>query len=258
MSLLRARRRIRTSPTATRTVSRRVVVGTVAGLLAAGGTGYALNAVVARTIPTTTRSANATASAVTDDSATALTALATLEVKGRAPKTGYDRDRFGQAWADVDRNGCDTRNDILRRDLAATTLDPRTRGCVVLTGTLHDPYTGRDISFVRGPATSADVQVDHVVALGDAWQKGAQQLTGDQRLAFANDPLNLLAVDGPTNVRKGAGDAATWLPPATTFRCAYAARQVAVKARYHLWVTPAEHDALARVLGTCPAQLLPT
>ncbi|MFB8228563.1 DUF1524 domain-containing protein [Cellulosimicrobium sp. NPDC055967] len=188
---------------------------------------------------------------------TALAALGTLEVKGRAPKTGYDRDVFGPAWADVDRNGCDTRNDILARDLAGETFKPGTHDCVVLTGALDDPYTATTIAFQRGNATSSAVQIDHVVALSDAWQKGAQQLDPDTRRAFANDPLNLLAVDGPTNQAKGDGDAATWLPPNKAFRCEYVARQVAVKAAYKLWVTQAEHDAIARLLTSCPDRLLP-
>lgn len=197
------------------------------------------------------------AAITTADQSTALAALGTLEVKGRAPRTGYDRDAFGPAWADVDRNGCDTRNDILARDLDGETFKPGTRGCVVLTGTLDDPYTATTIAFQRGNATSSAVQIDHVVALSDGWQKGAQQLDANTRQAFANDPLNLLAVDGPTNQAKGDGDAATWLPPNKAFRCEYVARQVAVKATYKLWVTQAEHDAIARVLINCPDQLQP-
>ena len=189
---------------------------------------------------------------------TALAALASLAVKGRAPKTGYDRALFGQAWADVDRNGCDTRNDVLRRDLATYVLKPGTHGCLVLSGTLHDPYTAATIAFLRGRSTSTKVQIDHVVALSDAWQKGAQQLSADTRRALANDPLNLLAVDGPTNERKGDGDAATWLPPNKPYRCSFAARQVAVKVKFGLWVTSAERDALARILATCSLQPLPT
>ncbi|WP_456824129.1 HNH endonuclease family protein [Cellulomonas sp. P5_E12] len=181
-----------------------------------------------------------------DDLAAGRAALAQLEVRGRAPTTGYTRERFGQAWADVDRNGCDTRNDVLRRDLVA----PVTEGCVVLSGTLDDPYTGVPIAFARGPS-SADVQIDHVVALSDAWQTGAQSWTPAQRQAFANDPANLLAVDGPANQDKGAGDAATWLPPNRGYRCVYALRQVRVKASYGLWVTAAERDALDRELGRC-------
>jgi hypothetical protein len=183
---------------------------------------------------------------------TALAELASLEVKGRAPKTGYDREeQFGRAWIDVDRNGCDTRNDILTRDLTVTSRD----GCRVLTGTLNDPYTNSSISFVRGERTSSAVQIDHVVPLMDAWQKGAQQLSRDDRINLANDPLNLLAVDGPQNSRKSDGDAATWLPPSRLIWCEYVARQVSVKAHYRLWVTVAERDAMVRVLETCPGQL---
>ncbi|WP_306575858.1 HNH endonuclease family protein [Isoptericola croceus] len=188
---------------------------------------------------------------------TALAALDDLAVKGRAPKTGYDRDEFGPAWADVDRNGCDTRNDILARDLTAVTYESGTRECVVLTGELADPYTGTDIDFRRGRTTSSAVQIDHVVALSDAWQKGAQALDDEARRELANDPLNLLAVDGPTNGAKGDGDTATWLPPDNGYRCEYVARQVAVKLRYELWVTAPEGDAMERVLSTCPDEPLP-
>lgn len=181
----------------------------------------------------------------------ALDVLAGIPVKGRAPKTGYSRDQFGQAWADVDRNGCDTRNDVLRRDLTGLALKPGTRDCVVLSGILNDPYTATLINFLRGTSSSPDVQIDHVVALSDAWQKGAQQLTEAQRLSFANDPLNLLAVDGPANQQKSDGDAATWLPPNKSYRCEYVARQISVKSSYGLWVTRAEHDAMERVLADC-------
>jgi hypothetical protein len=192
------------------------------------------------------------------DAGTALAAVAALTVKGRAASTGYDRDLFGPAWADVDRNGCDTRNDVLQRDLVDIELRSGTQGCVVETGTFHDPYTGTTIGFERGWDTSILVQVDHVVALADAWQKGAQQWSPATRQVFANDPLNLLASDGDANQAKGAGDTATWLPPNKAFRCEYVARQVAVKTLYELSVTTAEQDAMERVLDTCPDEPLPT
>ena len=187
----------------------------------------------------------------------ALEQLETLPVKGRAPKTGYDRDQFGPSWADVDRNGCDTRNDILARDLTAVVYKDGTKECVVASGTFADPYTGKTISFVRGNETSTAVQIDHIVALSDAWQKGAQQLTAEERRRLANDPLNLMAADGPANGAKSDSDAATWLPANKAFRCEYVARQVAVKVRYELWVTQAEHDAIAGVLDSCPDQPVP-
>ncbi|WP_427130945.1 HNH endonuclease family protein [Pseudarthrobacter sp. S9] len=186
-------------------------------------------------------------------SGTAAAVLDTLAVKGRAARDNYDRSAFGQAWLDVDRNGCDTRNDILRRDLADAEFVDGSR-CQVAGGTFQEPYTGRVIAFRRGAESSKAVQIDHVVALGDAWQKGAQQLTAQQRQHLANDPLNLIAVDGPANQDKSASDAATWLPPNKAFRCHYAARQISVKAAYQLWVTPAEKEALKRILGTCPQQ----
>ncbi|NQX12304.1 DUF1524 domain-containing protein [Microbacteriaceae bacterium VKM Ac-2855] len=179
--------------------------------------------------------------------------LDTLPVKGKAPKTGYERtDDFGAAWLDVDRNGCDTRNDILARDL---TNPARSGVCRVVSGTLVSPYTGDEIDFVRGNTTSQEVAIDHVVPLLNAWITGAQQLTLAQRVSLANDPINLLAVDRSSNSQKSAGDAATWLPADKAYRCDYVARQVSVKATYGLWVTEAEKTSISRVLSTCPEQL---
>lgn len=188
---------------------------------------------------------------------TAVDGLARLPVKGRAPKTGYSRARFGQAWADTDRDGCDQRNQVLTRDLTEVRYKQRTHQCVVLSGQLRDPYTDELIHFRRGARTSTLVQIDHVVALSDAWQTGAAQLTDDERERLATDLLELVAVSGSANERKRDGDAATWLPPAHDYRCRYVARQVAVKLRYRLWVTPAEHDAIGRVLSDCPGEPLP-
>jgi hypothetical protein len=187
----------------------------------------------------------------------AIATLETLPVKGRAPKTGYARDQFGQAWADVNRNGCDTRNDMLKRDLTQILYKAGTRNCVVASGTLLDRYSGETINFVRGNVTSMEVQIDHVVALSNAWQTGAFKLTADQRKALANDPMNLFAVKGRLNSQKGDGDAATWLPPLKSFRCAYVAQQIAVKAKYSLWVVPPEKAAMVSILAKCPTQKLP-
>ncbi|WP_337059519.1 HNH endonuclease family protein [Kineococcus sp. G2] len=180
-------------------------------------------------------------------------ALAALEVREEASSAGYQRTRFGESWVDVDGNGCRTRDDVLQRDLVDVRLADD--GCTVLSGTLVDPYSGEEIAFRRGERTSAEVQVDHVVALADAWRTGAQKLSAQERVAFANDPLELLAVDGSLNQSKGDDDAAQWLPPVG--ECEYVARQVAVKSAWGLWVTPAERDAMADVLAGCPGQELP-
>ncbi|MFJ5832229.1 HNH endonuclease family protein [Streptomyces sp. NPDC093089] len=184
---------------------------------------------------------------------TALAAVDALTVKGRAPRTGYEREKFGRSWVDVDGNGCGTRDDVLKRDLTGVRFtDGR---CKVASGTLaDDPYTGADVPYVRG---RSKVDIDHVVALSDAWQKGAQKWDAETRRRFANDPLNLLAVDASANRRKSDGDAATWLPPNRAYRCSYVARQVAVKKKYGVWVTKDERDAMKRVLGGCPQQKLP-
>ncbi|MCD7100712.1 GmrSD restriction endonuclease domain-containing protein [Pseudoclavibacter sp. 13-3] len=273
------RRAYRRSPKAT------VITGSVVGAIAvialiAGIVGVAVNPTSASKqatqmsnaeIASASPSAEATASDSADDSSTdtadtatsgqpgggaevASTARAVLDslpVKGRAPKTGYARDQFGTGWKDPDRNGCDARNDILARDLTDVT---KSGPCKVVSGTLDDVYTGKTIGFVRGNDTSNAVQIDHMVALSNAWQTGAQQISAEQRERLANDPLNLQAVDGPTNQQKSDGDAATWLPPRKGYRCEYVARQVSVKAAYALWVTPPEKEAIGRILDTCPEQ----
>ena len=181
---------------------------------------------------------------------TASAMLDELTVKGRAPKTGYDGDLF--KWrSDTDHNGCDTRNDVLRRDLTNITLKAGTRGCIVLAGTLADPYAGETYDFDR---SANAVDIDHVVARSNAWQTGAFKFDEETLKEFGNDPLNLLAVSSSLNRQKGDGDAATWLPPNKSYRCEYVARQIAVKHKYDLWVVPPEKVAMERVLDKCEDQ----
>jgi hypothetical protein len=187
------------------------------------------------------------------------TILATLPIRPSTGLAGYSRDQFGPAWADVNHNGCDTRNDVLNRDLTGKSWQPNTHNCVVVAGTLADPYSGSMISFAKAQASV--IQIDHVVALGNAWSTGARGWTASRREQFANDPLELLAVSGRLNQAKGDADAAGWLPPNAGFDCTYVARQIDVKAAYGLWVTPPEHQAMATVLARCgeasPAETTP-
>ena len=187
------------------------------------------------------------------DTTDALTALNKLEVKGRAPKTGYTRSQFPH-WSDPDRNGCDARNDTLKRDLTNITFKAGTRDCKVIAGQLLDPFSGKVITF---STTKVVIDIDHVVALSNAWQTGAAYFDKNTRLLIANDPINLLAVDAKLNRQKGDGDAATWLPPNKSFRCEYVARQVAVKSKYKLWVTEPEKVAITNILSSCVDQKLP-
>jgi hypothetical protein len=170
------------------------------------------------------------------------------------PRTGrgYTRAAFGPAWTDNNgaaygHNGCGTRDDILRRDLTGETFRGR---CVVITGTLTDPYTGKTIQFVKAHATA--VQIDHLVALSTAWSEGAGKWSTAKRIRFANDPLNLLAVDGPTNEAKGDSGPAEWKPPSKRSWCLVAVRTVQVDVRYRLPLTRADRDALATMLAACP------
>lgn len=173
--------------------------------------------------------------------------LESLEVKGRAPKTGYSREQFYDGWPLVD--GCPLRQKIIKREFGETAV---LRGCYVQAGEFDEPYTGMHMVFENKIDISSSIQIDHVVALSDAWQKGAQYLPYETRYKIATDPLNLLAVDGEANENKSDGDAATWLPPNKKFRCEYVARQVSVKYKYGLWVTEAEKEAILRILTNCP------
>lgn len=203
-----------------------------------------LLALLLTSIPTQSASAN---------EPTALAVLNQLEVKGRAPKTGYSRAAFTH-WSDLNRDGCDSRNEILKRDLTQIVFKTGTRDCKVISGQLLDPFSGKILIFSGSKST---VDIDHLVSLSNAWQTGAAYFDKKTRESLANDPLNLLAVDAKLNRQKGDADAATWLPPLKSFRCEYVARQVAVKAKYLLWITSAERDTILKVLDNCPGQLIP-
>lgn len=184
---------------------------------------------------------------VSADSKLAIEVLDLLEVKGRAPKTGYKRTEFYNGWPTVD--GCSLRQRIIKREFGDTAvLD----GCNVVAGEFEEPYTGEYKKFTAREEISKGIQIDHVVALSDAWQKGAQYMEKTVRYEIATDPLNLLAVDAAANEKKSDGDAATWLPSNKKFRCQYVARQVSVKYKYKLWVTEAEKNAIHDILTTCP------
>ena len=180
--------------------------------------------------------------------------LKQLEVRGWDRTSDFKRSQFGKAWSDdVDvefgRNGCNTRDDILRRDLQ--NLVVRRGTCYAQSGTLLDPYSGVTIDFVRSPDTSKAIEIDHVVALADAWYKGARSWDPQRRLDFANDPRNLLAVSPKANFDKAFRDAASWLPPNEAFRCDFVARQIEVKAAYGLWLSAKERKAMDAVLARC-------
>ena len=175
--------------------------------------------------------------------------LEELEVKGRAPKTGYEREQFYNGWPSVE--GCSLRQRIIKREFGeSAVLD----GCNVVAGEYDEPYTGEHKVFTERSQISKGIQIDHVVALSDAWQKGAQYMSAGERYEIATDPLNLLAVDASANSKKSDGDAATWLPSNKKFRCQYVARQVSVKYKYKLWVTQAEKEAILKVLENCPKE----
>lgn len=175
-----------------------------------------------------------------------------LQAKGRGPKTGYDRDEFGSAWTDtadgvaLARNGCDTRNDLLARDGQEVRFRSGS-DCVVISMTLNDPYTGETLRFAKEDASA--VQIDHVVPLSYSWQLGAARWSEEKREQLANDPLNLIPVDGPTNSSKGDSGPASWLPPNKAIRCAYAVRFAQVAAKYEMPVTTADKEIMLTQCG---------
>lgn len=193
----------------------------------------------------------------------ALALLSTLPVKGRAPKTGYSREQFGQEWSDAagnfewTRNGCDTRNDVLARDLAPSgnvTFKPGTHRCKVLAGTLlYERYTGA-INY-RFDSTddeyATDLDIEHVVPLAWVWQHGAQLWPEEHRAAFANAPDVLFAGDPSQNRQHVDAGPAAWLPANKAYRCAYVTTWVHVLNRWGLWVNPADQQAMERILLRC-------
>lgn len=187
-------------------------------------------------------------------SGTALAALGELPVKEAESGDTYERSEFSSGWASW--RDCNVRQKILNRDLDNIQLGEN--GCTVVSGTLNDPYSGRTIELTTKSAVSSKVQIDHVVALSDAWQTGAQHLSKEERKALANDDLELIAVSSSANQDKSDGDASEWLPENKAFHCQYIARQIAVKRKYHLWVTTAEKDAMVNVLTSCPNEPLPS
>ncbi|WP_044086856.1 HNH endonuclease family protein [Bifidobacterium bombi] len=183
-------------------------------------------------------------------------ALNTLAIDDHPRSSSYRRDAFSYNKVDFDGDGCTVRDDVLRRDMNDVTYTGGS-SCHVDSGVLHDPYTGKEIDFVRGKQTSAQVQIDHVVALENAWQSGASKWGLAEREEYGNDMYNLLAVDGPANQEKGSASAAYWLPENRGYRCSYVARQIGVKTKYRLSVTTKERDAIIEVLRSCPSQSIP-
>ncbi|WP_245548378.1 HNH endonuclease family protein [Gordonia araii] len=184
----------------------------------------------------------------------ALAKMLKLPVRHRVSMQGYSRAAYGPLWDDnvnveFGHNGCNTRDDILRRDL--TNIVMRPGNCFVSSGTLFDQYTARTMRFLRGPTTSGEVEIDHLVSLANAWTTGARFLDDDTRRNLANDPRNLQAVSRAVNQDKGPMDAAVFLPPNRAYRCVYVNRQIDVKLAYRLWITQKEASAMRSVLMTC-------
>lgn len=175
--------------------------------------------------------------------------LCALKVRKDAGPDGYQRDLFGAGWMDPDGNGCDTRADILARDFQSPRFGNSAKPCRLTGGTFHDPYTGKTMQFETPPGRK--VQIDHVVALGNAWKSGAWAWTKAQREAYANDPSVLLAADGPANQQKSDASADAWMPSNRNFRCAYARQQIDIKYRWNLTVTAPEKAALLSALAKC-------
>lgn len=177
--------------------------------------------------------------------------LSQLKVKAKSYNPTYKRSAFGDPWEDIDKNGCDTRNDILHRDLFQQVTSFEKGPCIIVSGKLLDPYTNKTINFTRGSSTSILVQIDHVVSLSNAWQTGAYKLSETQRTELANDPQNLVTTSGKVNQLKSDKDASSWEPENQSFQCSYAALTIAVKKKYKLWVTKSEKTALSKLLQSC-------
>lgn len=223
------------------------------GAVATNGSGVDGSGSVKSSGPPTETPSRATGGAPTGGGSNAIAVFSKIGTEAQSGPTGYGAARFGD-WLDQDYDGCDTRNDVLIRDLSDVAAT--SGSCAVTNGTLDDPYTGARIQYT-GPGAASTVTVDHVVSLEDAWGSGANQWTDRERLRFANDPLNLLAVSAAAENDKADRSADNWLPANTAYDCAYVARQIAVKAKYHLGMTSFEKGAIVGVLFSCSKQTLP-
>lgn len=183
----------------------------------------------------------------------ALQQLATVRVAPEDTGAHYDRDDW-EHWIDQPRFGrdCDTREMVLIQQGrnskgGPVKRDPNT--CRPLTGNGNTWVSSYDGVTVTDPG---DLDIDHIVALEEVARSGARNWTPAQRRAYANDPTVLIAVTSSTNRSKSSDDVAQWLPERE--RCPYAQRWTGVKARFHLTVDQAEHDAIVSVLRSCGAK----
>ncbi|MDQ1644925.1 MAG: hypothetical protein QOJ50_1109 [Cryptosporangiaceae bacterium] len=226
-----------------------------AGLPAAGGgAGPVISARPTSKPPTSTPPTSTPAVARTASAASAeLVTIPVRVIAGRDPS--YQRTAFGAAWSDAGsgvadaRNGCDTRNDVLKRDARPGTVHfkPGTRECKVTAGTWTSPYTGATLT------RTSTIDIDHIVPLGRAWASGAKSWTALRRLSFANDPDNLVAADRSSNRSKGDLGPSAWRPR-RPYQCAYAIRYVHSAKKWSLPISPSDVTALRDMLGTCPAK----
>jgi len=223
-----------------------MIVVAVLGLVACAPS---VPATAARPAPTATSSAPPRPGSTPTAAQGALVAMIdALPVSSSTPPAKYVRADFGAAWADTDRNGCDTRNDVLARDLLDAQTKPDTRGCVVTSGVLHDPYTGTTLTWTKA---GGGIDIDHVVPLEQAWAAGAWTWTTERREQFANDLPELQATVSSTNRAKGDSPIQTWTPPDPTYLCTYTTRWVQTKTTWQLTVTQDEKTRLLHLATNC-------
>lgn len=174
--------------------------------------------------------------------ATARTYLGQLAVKPEGSSTGYSRDKFPH-WI-TQSGACNTREVVLKRDGTSVVQDS---SCAAVSGSWYSPYDGATWT------AAADLDIDHVVPLSEAWRSGASSWTTASRQAFANDLTRpqLIAVTDNVNQAKGDKDPAEWLPSRTDYRCMYSRMWVHVKYYWKLSVDSAEKSALQSILNGC-------
>lgn len=217
------------------------------GVLAAGHT--SLTEISPPRVPASTLPAPSEPSA--QGAATELTnQLLQLPAGPIAPPAPYDRAEFGQRWADVDRSGCDQRNESLSSAMTEISYRAGTHDCVVETGTFHDAYDGTSWSFAKSE-DGGGVQIDHVVPLAHAWEMGAGDWTEDEREVFANELINLQPTAGTYNGSKGSRGPLEWMPVDETYHCTYLRRWTQIKVTWELAVTDDERTFLSDSLMVC-------
>ncbi len=159
----------------------------------------------------------------------------------------YSRDSLPTDWKDLDGNGCNTREDILKKYTSEYT--GRFDGCKIKSGKFYDYYNGKFLRYDKSVDTGGGIQIDHIVAIGNAWISGGYKWGKDEWISYINDEEVLIPTSSKTNREKSDKDITEWKPANNSYLCTYAEKQVEIKDKYKLTVTEKEKAELKSILN---------